>query len=104
MIQADITSVRELAEPSTKSSITHTWTSDTRDDPWMGTSGRLLRLAHVCEAAFTLLKRSLTSQEYAGLPGSSSAVNYFKSTTQSQLSRTLYEGSSIVSRRLEYIP
>ncbi|WVQ81608.1 hypothetical protein IAT38_003732 [Cryptococcus sp. DSM 104549] len=72
-------SVRELAVPSTKSSLSHTWSSDTRDDPWMGTSGRLLKLTH----------------EYAGLPGSSKFAHFFKSTTQSQLSRALYPGSDI---------
>ncbi|WWC67858.1 uncharacterized protein I206_101775 [Kwoniella pini CBS 10737] len=72
-------SIRELAVPSTKSSISHTWTSDTRDDLWMGTKGRLLKFTH----------------EYAGLPGSSSKAHFFKSTTMSQLSRALYEGSDI---------
>ncbi|WWC59344.1 uncharacterized protein I303_101896 [Kwoniella dejecticola CBS 10117] len=72
-------SIRELAVPSTKSSISHTWTSDTRDDLWMGTKGRLLKLTH----------------EYAGLPGSSAKAHFFKSTTMSQLSRALYPGSSI---------
>jgi outer membrane protein insertion porin family len=33
--------------PSTKSSISHTWVSDTRDDPWCGTAGRLLKATHV---------------------------------------------------------
>ncbi|WVQ97995.1 hypothetical protein IAU59_005115 [Kwoniella sp. CBS 9459] len=72
-------SVRELAVPSTKSSLSHTWYSDTRDDLWTGTSGRLLKLTH----------------EYAGLPGSSERAHFFKSTTQSQLSRALYPGSNI---------
>ncbi|WRT64839.1 uncharacterized protein IL334_001775 [Kwoniella shivajii] len=72
-------SVRELAIPSTKSSISHTWTSDTRDDLWMGTKGRLLKFTH----------------EYAGLPGSSEKAHFFKSTTMSQLSRALYSGSNI---------
>jgi hypothetical protein len=40
-------SIRELAHPTTKSSLIHTWTKDTRDDPWMGTSGSLLKLIHV---------------------------------------------------------
>ena len=39
----------------------------------------------------------LISQEYSGLPGSSELAHFFKSTTQSQLSRALYPGSSIVS-------
>ncbi|WVO18244.1 hypothetical protein L204_105952 [Cryptococcus depauperatus] len=72
-------SVRELAVPSTKSSISHTWTSDTRDDPWMGTAGSLLKVTH----------------EYAGLPGSSKFAHFLKSVTQSQLSRKLYSGSNI---------
>ncbi|UOH82126.1 hypothetical protein LQV05_004817 [Cryptococcus neoformans] len=72
-------SIRELAVPSTKSSICHTWTSDTRDDPWMGTSGRLLKMTH----------------EYAGLPGSSKFAHFFKSITQSQLSRELIPGSGV---------
>ncbi|RXK37485.1 mitochondrial protein [Tremella mesenterica] len=86
-IQRDIThlsptasvSIRELAHPSTKSSLIHTWTSDTRDDPWTGTSGRLLKFSH----------------EYSGLPGSSQFAHFFKSTTQSQLSRALHTGSNI---------
>ncbi|KAK6903821.1 hypothetical protein I203_107329 [Kwoniella mangroviensis CBS 8507] len=72
-------SIRELAIPSTKSSISHTWTSDTRDDLWTGTKGRLLKFTH----------------EYAGLPGSSEKAKFFKSTTMSQLSRALYSGSQI---------
>ncbi|WWC86982.1 uncharacterized protein L201_001863 [Kwoniella dendrophila CBS 6074] len=72
-------SIRELAIPSTKSSISHIWTSDTRDDLWMGTKGRLLKFTH----------------EYAGLPGSSEKAKFFKSTTMSQLSRALYPGSNI---------
>ncbi|ORY31035.1 surface antigen-domain-containing protein, partial [Naematelia encephala] len=72
-------SVREESIQSTKSSLIHTWTSDTRDDPWLGTSGRLLKFSH----------------EYAGLPGSSDRAHFFKSTTQSQLSRALYPGSNI---------
>ncbi|WVR04592.1 hypothetical protein IAU60_001600 [Kwoniella sp. DSM 27419] len=72
-------SIRELAVPSTKSSISHTWTSDTRDDLWAGTAGRLLKMTY----------------EYAGLPGSSERAHFIKSTTQSQLSRALYPGSSI---------
>ncbi|WWD21438.1 hypothetical protein CI109_105923 [Kwoniella shandongensis] len=72
-------SIRELAVPSTKSSLSHTWTSDTRDDLWMATSGRLLKFTH----------------EYAGLPGSSELAHFFKSTTQTQLSRALYPGSNI---------
>jgi len=38
----------------------------------------------------------LIGQEYAGLPGSSKHARFLKSTTQSQLSRALYPGSSIV--------
>jgi outer membrane protein insertion porin family len=67
--------------PTTKASIAHTWTSDTRDDPFFSTSGRLLKATH----------------EYAGLPGSSELAHFLKSTTQSQASRPLYEGSDIVS-------
>ncbi|RSH92067.1 hypothetical protein EHS25_008479 [Saitozyma podzolica] len=72
-------SVREHARPSTKASVIHTWTSDTRDDPWTGTSGRLLKLAN----------------EYAGLPGSSDLVHFFKSTLHSHTSRALFQGSNI---------
>lgn len=43
------TSIRELAFPTTKASLVHTWTSDTRDDLWMATSGRLLKATHVSE-------------------------------------------------------
>ena len=35
-------------------------------------------------------------QEYAGLPGSSPSAHFFKSISQSQLSRQLYAGSNIV--------
>lgn len=74
-------SIRELAHPSVKASIAHTFTKDTRDDPWMGTRGSLLRIIH----------------EYAGLPGSSDSAHFFKTTAQSQLSRQLYAGSDMVS-------
>ncbi|KAJ9113502.1 hypothetical protein QFC20_001853 [Naganishia adeliensis] len=85
MVQRDITnltknaslSIRELAQPSTKASVTHTFTRDTRDDPWMGSAGSLLKISY----------------EYAGLPGSSESVNFLKSTAQSQLSRVLSPGS-----------
>lgn len=40
-------SVRELARPSTKSALSHTYTRDTRDDPWLGTRGQLLKITHV---------------------------------------------------------
>lgn len=40
-------SIRELAQPSTKASVTHTFTRDTRDDPWMGSAGSLLKISHV---------------------------------------------------------
>ncbi|KAK4686090.1 hypothetical protein P7C73_g4041, partial [Tremellales sp. Uapishka_1] len=72
-------SIRELASTSTKSSLIHTWSSDTRDDAWLGTRGRLLKTTH----------------EYAGLPGSSELAHFLKSTTQSQWSRALYSGSNI---------
>ncbi|KAI9636477.1 putative mitochondrion protein [Dioszegia hungarica] len=72
-------SIRELAHPSTKSSLSHTWTTDTRNDPWTGTSGRLLKVTN----------------EYAGLPGSSQNAHFFKTIFQSHLSRALYEGSNI---------
>lgn len=67
------------ATGSVKSSLTHTWTSDTRDDPWLGTTGRFLKASH----------------ELAGLPGSSADVRWFKSTTQSAASRALYPGSNV---------
>ena len=50
-------SVRELAHPSTKSAISHTWTSDTRDDLWTGTSGRLLKLTNV-SFLFTAIRKT----------------------------------------------
>ncbi|KAL7425148.1 hypothetical protein Q5752_000836 [Cryptotrichosporon argae] len=86
-VQRDIThlapsasaSIRALAHPSTKAAVSHTWTSDTRDDPWMGTQGRLLKATH----------------EYAGLPGSSDLAHFIKSTTQAQASRPLFSGSNI---------
>ncbi|WOO83756.1 SAM50-like protein SPAC17C906 [Vanrija pseudolonga] len=72
-------SVRALAFQTTKASVSHTWTSDTRDDPHTGTTGRLLKATH----------------EYAGLPGSSELAHFIKSTTQSQASRPLFPGSNI---------
>ncbi|GMK57840.1 hypothetical protein CspeluHIS016_0406740 [Cutaneotrichosporon spelunceum] len=72
-------SIRELAVPSTKASISHTWTSDTRDDPWCGTAGRLLKATH----------------EYAGLAGSSEFAHFLKSTTQSQISRPIFKDSNV---------
>ncbi|BEJ09833.1 hypothetical protein CcaverHIS641_0607480 [Cutaneotrichosporon cavernicola] len=72
-------SIREQAVPSTKASISHSWTSDTRDDPWCATAGRLLKATH----------------EYAGLPGSSEFAHFLKSTTQSQTSRPIFPGSNV---------
>lgn len=43
-------SIRELAHPSTKASVAHTWTRDTRDDSIMGTRGSLLKVIHVSRA------------------------------------------------------
>jgi len=40
---------------------------------------------------------SADQKEYAGLPGSSASAHFFKSISQSQLSRQLYERSNIVS-------
>ncbi|KAG7548988.1 hypothetical protein FFLO_03101 [Filobasidium floriforme] len=70
-------SIRELAYPSTKASLVHTYTRDTRDDAWTGSRGSLVKVSH----------------EFAGLPCSSPSANFFKSTAQTQLSRMIWPGS-----------
>ena len=40
-------SIRELAYPSTKASLVHTYTRDTRDDAWTGSRGSLVKVSHV---------------------------------------------------------
>lgn len=71
--------------------------SDTRDDPWTGRSGRMYKLTNVSTSSCALTTCAHTTQEYAGLPGSSTHSHFFKTIFQSQLSRALYPGSSIVS-------
>jgi outer membrane protein insertion porin family len=56
--------IRELAEPSTKSSVIHTWTSDTRDDPWLGTRGRLWKMSQVSLKANECWSASRYVSEY----------------------------------------
>lgn len=51
-------SIRNAAGPSTKSSLSHTFTHDTRDDPFLSTRGAFLKL----------------KQEYAGLGGDANFV------------------------------
>ena len=36
-----------MAFPTTKSSLTHTWTKDTRDRVFLGSRGSLLKMTHV---------------------------------------------------------
>lgn len=47
-------------------------------------------------AAYNPTGSQADSQEFAGLPGSSRNVHFFKTIFQSQLSRALYKGSDIV--------
>lgn len=66
-------SMRRLAGHTVKSAISHTVTSDTRDDAFMATRGRLLRL----------------HQEYAGLGGD---ANHYKVEGEGQISRAFGRG------------
>lgn len=66
-------SMRRLAGHTVKSAVSHTVTSDTRDDPFMATEGRLLRLY----------------QEYAGLGGDAS---HYKVEGEGQVSRAFGRG------------
>ncbi|GAA5870366.1 hypothetical protein JCM8547_006615 [Rhodosporidiobolus lusitaniae] len=63
-------SIRNAAGPSVKSSLSHTFTHDTRDDPFLSTRGAFLKL----------------KQEYAGLGGDASFV---KAEGEGSLSRPL---------------
>ena len=65
--------MREAAGLSTKSSISHTWTRDTRDDSLFGTRGSYLRF----------------TQELAGLGGDAS---FFKTEAHTQLARPFIPG------------
>jgi hypothetical protein len=65
--------MREEAGQSIKSSVSHTWTLDTRDDRITATRGALLKL----------------QQEYAGLGGDAS---FFKTQGETQLSRQITPG------------
>lgn len=66
-------SIRELAQPTTKSALSHVWTSDTRDDPWTGTTGRLVKLTNVGAwgaglsfAGAVVLSRSASTRSMSG--------------------------------------
>lgn len=67
-------SIRNAAGPSVKSALSHTMVRDTRDDPFIATSGSYLRLM----------------QEYAGLGGD---VNFVKTEGETKISRALGEDS-----------
>lgn len=63
-------SMRALAGHSIKSSLSHTWTRDSRDDPFLSTRGGLLKAQH----------------EYAGLGGD---AYHYKCESEAQISRIL---------------
>ncbi|GAA5854270.1 hypothetical protein JCM5353_000195 [Sporobolomyces roseus] len=69
-------SVRDAAGASVKSAISHTFTRDTRDDPFIATRGFYLRL----------------KQEYAGLGGD---ANFVKAEQEGSVSRSLGGGYSV---------
>ncbi|GAA5945005.1 SAM complex subunit SAM50 [Sporobolomyces koalae] len=69
-------SVRDSAGPSVKSAVSHTFTRDSRDDPFIATRGFYLKL----------------KQEYAGLGGD---ANFLKSEHESSISRSLGNGYSV---------
>ncbi|BGP34898.1 hypothetical protein JCM10296v2_006722 [Rhodotorula toruloides] len=68
-------SMRDAAGPTVKSSISHTFTRDTRDDPFVATRGHYLRLR----------------QEYAGLGGD---AQFVKAEQEGTISRSLGGGYS----------
>ncbi|GAA6064252.1 hypothetical protein JCM10212_006401 [Sporobolomyces blumeae] len=69
-------SVRDAAGASVKSALSHTFTRDTRDDPFIATRGFYLRL----------------KQEYAGLGGD---ANFLKAEQEGAVSRSLGGGYSV---------
>ncbi|GAA5984773.1 hypothetical protein JCM10908_003498 [Rhodotorula pacifica] len=68
-------SIREAAGPSVKSALSHTFTRDTRDDPFASTKGSFLKL----------------KQEYAGLGGD---AHFVKAEQEGSISRWLGGGYS----------
>ncbi|CDR35620.1 hypothetical protein NBRC10512_006492 [Rhodotorula toruloides] len=68
-------SMRDAAGPTVKSSLSHTFTRDTRDDPFVATRGHYLRLR----------------QEYAGLGGD---AQFVKAEQEGSISRSLGAGYS----------
>ena len=77
-----VISMREAAGLSTKSSIFHSWTRDTRDDSLFGTRGSYLKF----------------SQELAGLGGDAA---FYKTEGSAQLARPLVPG--VVSFHIPFI-
>ncbi|GAA6049158.1 hypothetical protein JCM3770_003283 [Rhodotorula araucariae] len=69
-------SIRNAAGPSVKSALSHTFVRDTRDDPFVSTSGAFIKL----------------KQEYAGLGGD---AHYVKAEQEGSISRSLGHGYSI---------
>ncbi|GAA5954097.1 hypothetical protein JCM3765_005289 [Sporobolomyces pararoseus] len=69
-------SVRDAAGASVKSALSHTFTRDTRDDPFIATRGFYLKL----------------KQEYAGLGGD---ANFLKAEQEGSISRSLGGGYSV---------
>jgi outer membrane protein insertion porin family len=68
-----VTSIRQAAGQTTKSSITHTWVRDNRDDRITATRGEFLKFSH----------------ELAGLGGDAS---FYKAEAETQFSRPLLPG------------
>ena len=77
-------SMREAAGQTLKSSISHTWTRDTRDDRMTATQGLYTKLF----------------QEFAGLGGDAS---FYKVEADSQLSRSLRGTVCLSGHLLVYI-
>lgn len=85
--------MRNAAGPTVKSSISHTYTRDTRDDPFVATRGHYLRLRQVRDdprgCAADVADRLLISQEYAGLGGD---AQFVKAEQEGSISRSLGGG------------
>ena len=94
-LSRDEDSVRDAAGASVKSAISHTFTRDTRDDPFIATRGFYLRLKQVSqhlldlERELLLIWRYSLSQEYAGLGGD---ANFVKAEQEGSISRSLGGG------------
>lgn len=76
-------SIRQAAGASTKSSIFHNWTRDTRDDPIMATKGGYVKLSH----------------EFAGIGGDAS---FYKAQSETVISRRITSNAVRNSSHLSF--